>query len=100
MTSRFFHRGGQLESLRKPRDGKVVHATGIIFGYTGRFKDQVGKAITHSMVRKAWRRAILRGGLSRLQIRDLIPIRFSICNSRERAKGFSWEVSSATNGTA
>jgi hypothetical protein len=30
----------------------------------------------------------------------LIPIRFSICNRRERAKGFSWEVSSATNGTA
>jgi integrase len=60
-----------LESLRKPRDGNLVHATGTIFRYTGRFKDQLGQAISHSMVRKAWGRAVRLACLSGLQMRDL-----------------------------
>jgi integrase len=60
-----------LESLRRPSGAKVIQATGLIFRYTGRFKDQEGAAITHSMVRRAWARAIRLAMLAGLQIRDL-----------------------------
>jgi len=63
-----------LESLRKRERGKVVQATGRIFGYSGRFEDSEklhhGMAIEHSTVRRCWASALRSAELSGLQIRD------------------------------
>ncbi len=60
-----------LNGLRQPAYGKVVHATGLVFGYSGRFNNREGNPITHDMVRKAWNKAIRLADISGLQMRDL-----------------------------
>lgn len=64
-----------LENRRRSEGEKVVKATGLIFGYAGRLKDNAttyhGKPIDRSMVRKVWDRAVRKAGLSGLQFRDL-----------------------------
>jgi len=64
-----------LESLRRTEGGKVVQATGRIFVYSGRFKDNDkmyhGMEIEHSTVRKCWARATRLAEVPELQIRDL-----------------------------
>jgi integrase len=63
-----------LDARRRSGGEKVVKATGLIFGYEGRFKDSGatyhGKPIDRSMVRKVWDRAVRQAGLSGLQFRD------------------------------
>jgi integrase len=63
-----------LDARRRSGGEKVVKATGLIFGYEGRFKDSGntyhGKPIDRSMVRKVWDRAVRLAGLSGLQFRD------------------------------
>ncbi len=63
-----------LESLRKGDGQNVVKAMGLIFTYSGRFKNHSGtyqgKPIDRSMIRKAWDRAKRTAGLDSLQVRD------------------------------
>lgn len=63
-----------LESLRKGDGRKVVKAMGLIFTYSGRFRNHSGtyqgKPIDRSMIRKAWDRAKKSAGLNSLQVRD------------------------------
>ncbi len=63
-----------LESLRKGDGQNVVKAMGLIFMYSGRFKNHCGtyqgKAVDRSMIRKAWDRAKRLAGLQSLQVRD------------------------------
>src|SRR5208283_4528019 len=63
-----------LESLRKGDGENVIRATGLIFSYSGRYINHCGtkqgKSIDRSMVRKAWKNAVLLAGLEGLQIRD------------------------------
>jgi integrase len=63
-----------LESLRKGDGQNVVKAMGLIFTYSGRFKNHCGtyqgKSIDRSMIRKAWDKAKRLAGLPSLQIRD------------------------------
>ncbi|MGO9572159.1 MAG: tyrosine-type recombinase/integrase [Desulfomonilaceae bacterium] len=63
-----------LETRRRCDGDNVVNAVGLIFGYSGRFKNHCGtyqgKPIDRSMVRKCWARAIGLAGISGLQIRD------------------------------
>lgn len=63
-----------LESLRKGDGQNVVKAIGLIFTYSGRFKNHCGtyqgKPVDRSMIRKAWDRAKRLAGLPSLQVRD------------------------------
>ncbi|MFC1833750.1 tyrosine-type recombinase/integrase [Thermodesulfobacteriota bacterium] len=63
-----------LESRRKGDGRNVVKAMGLIFTYSGRFKNHCGtyqgKPVDRSMIRKAWDRAKRLAGLPSLQVRD------------------------------
>jgi integrase len=64
-----------LESLRKEDGGRIVHAAGLVFGYSGHYKTRSitysGKPVTYSMVRKCWARALSLTGMEELQFKDL-----------------------------
>jgi integrase len=64
-----------LDSLRKDFGDKLIHATGLIFTYQGRYKNHCdtyqGKPISWGMIKKAWKLAVQRSGLDGLQLKDL-----------------------------
>lgn len=63
-----------LESLRNKQGNNVVQGIGLIFGYSGKFKNRSdtfqGKLIDRSMVRKCWERAVNLAGIKGLQMWD------------------------------
>ncbi|MCL5125934.1 MAG: site-specific integrase [Deltaproteobacteria bacterium] len=64
-----------LDSLRKKLGDKLIHVTGPIFTYQGRYKNHgkthQGKPISWGMIKKAWKLALEGSGLEGLQLKDL-----------------------------
>ncbi len=63
------------ESIRREDSENVIRATGLVFTYSGQYKNHCGtyqgKPIDRFMIRKAWSRAVELSGLEGLQIRDI-----------------------------
>jgi integrase len=64
-----------LECQRAGNGSNVVKGMGLVFTYCGKYHNREGtfqgKAITRSMIRKAWDAALVKAGLQGLQVRDL-----------------------------
>jgi len=64
-----------LESIRRGDGDNVIRATGLVFTYSGRYRNHCGtyqgKPVDRFMIRKAWSQAVELTGLEGLQIRDI-----------------------------
>jgi len=64
-----------LESIRRGDGDNVIRATGLVFRYSGRYRNHCGtyqgKPVDRFMIRKAWSQAVELTGLEGLQIRDI-----------------------------
>lgn len=64
-----------LESIRNEDGGRIVYATGLVFGYSGHYRTRritySGNPISCSTVRKSWPRALSITGIDELQFKDL-----------------------------